>query len=169
MCHAAHDVLAATHCRVEVTYPDEQQQQEQGEQAPDSPLSRNSPASEDDNAVAPAAQQSDADGTAPNGDSDSTSSAPGTAPARISWVEGGTRWAEVSIGVLCSGEDTHALPFALRLRGENEFPMATADALVRQGLTRSGQLCFCLAFAVDLPTSCAGSACVTPSHHGIPD
>ena len=52
------------------------------------------------------------------------------APVKIDWAPGGNRWAEVSIGVLCSGEDTHAMPLALRLRAPGDFPMATRDALV---------------------------------------
>lgn len=52
-------------------------------------------------------------------------------PVQIDWVPGGARWAEVSIGLLCGGDETHALPFSLRLRGPDDFNMALSDAVVR--------------------------------------
>lgn len=54
-------------------------------------------------------------------------------PVQIDWVPGGARWAEVSIGLLCGGDETHALPFSLRLRGPDDFNMALSDAVGQPG------------------------------------
>lgn len=117
-------------CRVQLSWSDPE---ETHAGDPDKPGPEAQPAS-DAVTTSPPAPEARADSPTDSADVQpidvqaDTSTAP--RPARVDWVQDGTRWAEVSIGLLCSGEDASAMPFALRLRGQEDPPMHISDAIV---------------------------------------